>query len=340
MRQDHGKTSWPWWKEQIISKWANDSWIFKMENSFEEAIFNTERDRHMSWFLKQKDRLTSLHPYMSKTMVHQRISRKCGGDLERVLRSKCIEPCSTEDYINAMENITIGTKVGRNCYKSPRDNKTGRKPISKPNKPQDRLPLKCHKCGSTSHLATTCPKKTTINEINIEKVKDTKGTNDVSLHLSDSEPSEEEEVPEELSIENINVYFEVTEVHTHLPQYSDDCMDLIHMQDSEMQKAKPVQGKGYTAGSSCITNIVINNTEAKIHLDSGAFFTCVGKYYLDKIYKNWQDNIMPIEGIKLSSAGQNMHPLGIFEAAMIFPHPAGSIRLKVEFVVINNCTSQ
>ncbi|MBW0522061.1 hypothetical protein O181_061776 [Austropuccinia psidii MF-1] len=35
-----------------------------------------------------------------------------------------------------------------------------------------------------------------------------------------------------------------------------------------------------------------------------------------------------------------MHPLGIFEAEIIFPHPAGSIRLKVEFVVMNNCTSQ
>ncbi|MBW0571595.1 hypothetical protein O181_111310 [Austropuccinia psidii MF-1] len=35
-----------------------------------------------------------------------------------------------------------------------------------------------------------------------------------------------------------------------------------------------------------------------------------------------------------------MHPLRIFEAAMIFPHPTGSIRLKVEFVFMNNCTSQ
>ncbi|MBW0509874.1 hypothetical protein O181_049589 [Austropuccinia psidii MF-1] len=35
-----------------------------------------------------------------------------------------------------------------------------------------------------------------------------------------------------------------------------------------------------------------------------------------------------------------MHPLCIFEAAIIFPHPAGSIRLKVEFVVMNNFTSQ
>ncbi|MBW0492298.1 hypothetical protein O181_032013 [Austropuccinia psidii MF-1] len=35
-----------------------------------------------------------------------------------------------------------------------------------------------------------------------------------------------------------------------------------------------------------------------------------------------------------------MHPLGLFEAEMISPHPAGSIRIKIEAVVINNCTSQ
>ncbi|MBW0553984.1 hypothetical protein O181_093699 [Austropuccinia psidii MF-1] len=105
-------------------------------------------------------------------------------------------------------------------------------------------------------------------------------------------------------------------------------------------KEKPDRGKGYTSGSSCITNIVINNREAKIHLDSGAFCTFVGKYYIDKIYTNWQDNLMPIEGIKLGSASQNMHPLGISEAAIIFPHPTGSIQLKVEFVVMHNCTSQ
>ncbi|MBW0546328.1 hypothetical protein O181_086043 [Austropuccinia psidii MF-1] len=169
MRQDHGKHSWPWWKEQIISKWEIDSWRFKMENSFKEAIFNTERDRPMSCFLKQKDRLTALHPDMSETMVHKRILRKCGGDLEHAIRSRCIEPCSTEDYINAMEDITTRTKIGRNLYKSPIDNKASGNPISKPNKPQERLPLKGHKCGCTSHLANNCAKKTRINEIEIEK---------------------------------------------------------------------------------------------------------------------------------------------------------------------------
>ncbi|MBW0564576.1 hypothetical protein O181_104291 [Austropuccinia psidii MF-1] len=193
MRQDHGKHSWPWWKQQFISKWANDSWRFKMENSFEEAIFNIERDRPISWFLKEKDRLTALHPDMSEKMVHKWILRKCGDYLESAIRSRCIEPCSTEDYINAMEDITTRTKIDGNWYKPPMDNKTSGKPIPKLNKPHDKDPLKCHKCGTTSHLANTCPKKTRINEIEIEK-DDTKETNDVLVQESNSEPSEEEEL--------------------------------------------------------------------------------------------------------------------------------------------------
>ncbi|MBW0532813.1 hypothetical protein O181_072528 [Austropuccinia psidii MF-1] len=167
MRQDHGKNSWPVWKEPIISKWENDSLRFKKENSFEEAIFNIERDRPMSWFLKQKDRLTALNPDMSETMVRKRILIKCGCDLEHAIASRCIEPCSTENYINAMEDITTRTEIVRNWYKPPMDNKTSGKQIPKPNKTHEKAPLKLHKCGSTSNLGNTCPKKTRINEIEI-----------------------------------------------------------------------------------------------------------------------------------------------------------------------------
>ncbi|MBW0514593.1 hypothetical protein O181_054308 [Austropuccinia psidii MF-1] len=202
----------------------------------------------MSWFLKQKDRLTSLNPDMSETMIHKRILRKFNGDLEHATRRRCIVTFSTEDYINAMEDITTRTKIGINWYKPPIDNKNSGKPISKPNEPHEKSPLKCHKCGSTSHLANTCPKKTRINEIEIEKEDDTKEANDVSLHESDSETLEEEELTDKISIESTNVPFEVTEVHTHLPQYSDECMDLIHVQDAKMQKTKPYRGEGYKAG--------------------------------------------------------------------------------------------
>ncbi|MBW0553161.1 hypothetical protein O181_092876 [Austropuccinia psidii MF-1] len=133
-------------------------------------------------------------------MIYKRILRKCGGDLEHAIRSRFIEPCSTEDYINAMEDITNRTKIGRNWYKHPMDNKTGGKPIPKLNQQHEKSPSKCHQFGSTSHLANTCPKNTRINEVEIDKVGDTKEKNNVSLHDSDSEPSEEEEVPDELSI--------------------------------------------------------------------------------------------------------------------------------------------
>ncbi|MBW0561027.1 hypothetical protein O181_100742 [Austropuccinia psidii MF-1] len=174
MRQDHGKHSWPWWKEKNISKWENDFWRIKMENYFEEAILNIGRERPMSWFLKQKNRVTALHADMSEPMICKRILRKCGGDLEHSIRRRCIEPFSTKDYINAMEDITTRIKIGRNRYKHLMDRKTSRKPIPKPNKPHDKASLKCHKCGSTSHLANTCPKKTRINEIEIDKVEGTK----------------------------------------------------------------------------------------------------------------------------------------------------------------------
>ncbi|MBW0560860.1 hypothetical protein O181_100575 [Austropuccinia psidii MF-1] len=119
---------------------------------------------------------------MSETMVHKRISRKCGGDLEHAIRRRCLEHFSTEDYINAMEEITTRKKIAINWYKPPIDNQTSGKPISRTNKLQDRAHLKYHKCGSTSHLANTFPKKTRINEIEIEKEDDTKEKNDVSLH--------------------------------------------------------------------------------------------------------------------------------------------------------------
>ncbi|MBW0521353.1 hypothetical protein O181_061068 [Austropuccinia psidii MF-1] len=102
-------------------------------------------------------------------MVHKMILRKCGGGLEHAIRSRCIEPCSTEDYIIAMEDITTQTKAGRNWYKPPMENKTSEKPILRTNEPHGKAPLKFHKCGSKSHLANTCPKKIRINEVEIEK---------------------------------------------------------------------------------------------------------------------------------------------------------------------------
>ncbi|MBW0519304.1 hypothetical protein O181_059019 [Austropuccinia psidii MF-1] len=73
MRQDHGKHDWSWWKSEMITKLAKNSWRFKMEDAFENAIFNPEKDKPLTWFFKKKDRLSALHPDMSDTMINMKI---------------------------------------------------------------------------------------------------------------------------------------------------------------------------------------------------------------------------------------------------------------------------
>ncbi|MBW0462642.1 hypothetical protein O181_002357 [Austropuccinia psidii MF-1] len=170
MRQEHGRHDWSWWKPEIITKWANNSWRLKMGNAFESSIFSSEEYKPLTWFPKQKDRLFVLHP-----------------------------------------DIITRRRIGKTRTRSPIESKMVPK-ISKEDKRPERPVLTCHKCGSTSHLAKTCTKTTRI----IEEVQCTEEKEEFA---QDSAVSEETQV-EEYSIENITPFFEVPEVHTHLPQYS------------------------------------------------------------------------------------------------------------------------
>ncbi|MBW0490803.1 hypothetical protein O181_030518 [Austropuccinia psidii MF-1] len=81
--------------------------------------------------------------------------------------------------------------------------------------------LKFHKCGKTSHLANICIKKTKLNEVQV--IEDFQCTEEKEESDQDSAVSEDTPV-EDYSIENFTAFFEVTEVHTHLPKYSENCL--------------------------------------------------------------------------------------------------------------------
>ncbi|MBW0525650.1 hypothetical protein O181_065365 [Austropuccinia psidii MF-1] len=162
MRQDHGKHELLWWKSETIIKWANNSWRFKMENSFESAIFNSEKYKPLTWFLQQKDRLSALHPDMSDSMINMNILRKYGGELEHAIKCRCVEPCSSEDYTYTMGDIITRTRIGNTWNRSPMESKMVPK-TSREDKRPELTVLKCHKCVKTSHLANNCTKKTKIN---------------------------------------------------------------------------------------------------------------------------------------------------------------------------------
>ncbi|MBW0575795.1 hypothetical protein O181_115510 [Austropuccinia psidii MF-1] len=84
---------------------------------------------------------------------------------------------------------------------------------------------------------------------------------------------------------------------------------------------------------------MVENQEEKVNLDTGAYCTCVGKSYLKAIVSDCEEKRIPIQGAKFSSSSESMIPLGIIDLTLIFPHPLQCIRFKVEFVVMDNCTS-
>ncbi|MBW0554039.1 hypothetical protein O181_093754 [Austropuccinia psidii MF-1] len=197
---------------------------------------------------------------MSDTMINMKILRKCGGELEHSIKRRCVEPCSTEDYINAMEDIITRKRIGKTWTKIPMESKM-----------------------------------TKINEVQvIEEVHCT-----AKKEESDQDSAISEDTPvEDYPIENITAFFEFTEVHTHLPQYSEVYYNLINIQDATMCKTKPGTGKGYTSGASCITSVLMNDVEAKVNLDTGVLCTCVGKDYLQVILPEWKKHLLPIEEMR------------------------------------------
>ncbi|MBW0529969.1 hypothetical protein O181_069684 [Austropuccinia psidii MF-1] len=112
LRQAHGQQSWTWRKTQIIKKWANDSWRFKVETAFESSKFNSENNRALTWFSQQKDSLKALYPDMSEFIIQRKILRKCGGDLEHAVKSRTPEKYSAEYIINILEEVTTRTRIG------------------------------------------------------------------------------------------------------------------------------------------------------------------------------------------------------------------------------------
>ncbi|MBW0521301.1 hypothetical protein O181_061016 [Austropuccinia psidii MF-1] len=348
IKKTNGKTTWSWWKNEIITKCANDAWRYKIENSFENSFFDPDKDKTLTWFLKQVERLNAIYPEMSQKMVHMKILKKCGGELEHALRSRCIEPCSTEEYINTLEDIVTRTQIGRKWKKF--ETKSPNKPFIKkykpkkpfkPKTPNTNEKGKCHKCGGIGHLANNRLKKAKINEI-VETEEDNNKP-DESESEKDTEELEASESDEiniiNAQIKNIDLTYEVLDVNQNIPQVGTSDTSLTNIQHAKLYKTKPAKEMGYTAGKSSTSIFIVGNQEAKANLDTGAYFTCVGKDYLKTIIPDWEEKLMPIKGVKFSSASESMKTLRIIDLTLIFPHPSQCIRVKVEFVVMDKCTS-
>ncbi|MBW0535237.1 hypothetical protein O181_074952 [Austropuccinia psidii MF-1] len=253
-----------------------------------------------------------------------------------------------EEYINALEDIVTRTKIGStwkkldiNSPNKPFIKKYKSKEAFKPNTSNNNEKRKCHKCGGIGHLANNCLKKAKINEI-----VETENHNDKAEEYASEKETEESETSESdeiniinAQINNIDIIYEVLVVNSNLPQVGTSDTNLTNVQDAKLYRTNPAKLMGYTAGKSRISIFMVNNQEAKVNLDTGAYCTCVGKRYLKTIVPDWQETLIPIQGVKFSSASEIMKPLGRIDLTLIIPYPSQCVRIKVEFVVMENCTS-
>ncbi|MBW0519456.1 hypothetical protein O181_059171 [Austropuccinia psidii MF-1] len=134
---------------------------------------------------------------MSEFMIHKKITRKCGGDLEHATKSRTTEKSSEEDIINILEEVTARTRIGsgkvnlKTKLNTPGKDYVDKNPKENSNnmkyKSADVI-RKCHTCQSTTNLANKCPQKGKINENDIEKEPDVE-KDDVNEEKSDDKSS-------------------------------------------------------------------------------------------------------------------------------------------------------
>ncbi|MBW0572142.1 hypothetical protein O181_111857, partial [Austropuccinia psidii MF-1] len=144
---------------------------------------------------------------------------------------------------------------------------------------------KCRKRGGIGHLANNCLKKAKIYEIvETEEHNDKEEESDAEKDTEESETFESDEINViNAQINTIDLIYEVLDVNSTLPQVGTSDTSLINIQDAKLYRTKPEKGMGYTAGKSSIITVMVENKEAKVNLDTGAYCTCGYKSYLKTI---------------------------------------------------------
>ncbi|MBW0486538.1 hypothetical protein O181_026253 [Austropuccinia psidii MF-1] len=181
---------------------------------------------------------------MSEFMIHRKILRQCGGDLEHAVKRSTTEESSAEDIIIILQEVTTRTRIGssrvnlKTSFNTPWNNFVDKSPKANSNDMKfnsvDRI-RKCHICQRTTHLANKCPKKGKINELDIEKDKVNEDNSDDKSSIF-SESSKD--------IQNINSTFHIMESYSHLPQLRNGQLDFSRIQDAQLMKTKKNRGKG------------------------------------------------------------------------------------------------
>ena len=350
-----GQQSWSTWKELIKAQFGTRLWEKKVRRAFESDYFDPLKHKPHKWCLAQKKRIDCIYKNPTQLEINDKILNQCRGNLEHQIRCRITDmDTDLSELIGVMEEVIEMTGISRKFKESLNDRKdpTTRPEVvkDKESKPSDTPPRKtpvpeCYNCGEKGHKSPNCPSpKKKIYNVNmeVENEEDTQSNFD----LIPTEPEDHQyNTDTQESILGFHVIqadigddLVINSIHgdSNLPQKWDSSMNVGHISDAKMLTNKPEAGMSYTMGKTSYTTVLFNGREVSALLDVGAFCSCTSGTFLDSCYPTWREVMLPIPKAKFSSCNSAMKPLGVVTMPLVFPHSKGSLRLSVEFVVLQD----
>ena len=137
-----------------------------------------------------------------------------------------------------------------------------------------------------------------------------------------------------------NYTIALLQAEADIPQAWDYTQAIQHVTDARLLLTRPAAGRAHTLGHHCLTKVIIKvptgDKVVELLLDCGASCSVVGRKYLDEVYPEWREKVMPCSNTRFSGCGTNLFPIGVVQLPMIFPHIQGAVRIQPEFVVMEN----
>ncbi|MBW0586090.1 hypothetical protein O181_125805 [Austropuccinia psidii MF-1] len=113
-----------------------------------------------------------------------------------------------------------------------------------------------------------------------------------------------------------------------------------HTQDTQTFLVTPTKGVAYIHRTATKITVWIANSQHPLIIDIGAHCSIVARNYLDHHFQNWEKQLLPTKANNFKSASGKMTSIGKIIKEIIIPHRRGNIRLKQEFVVLEDAHVQ
>ncbi|MBW0486418.1 hypothetical protein O181_026133 [Austropuccinia psidii MF-1] len=109
-----------------------------------------------------------------------------------------------------------------------------------------------------------------------------------------------------------------------------------HTQDAQTFLVTPTKGMTYIHGTATKITVCIENTQHPLIIESAAHCSTVARNFLDNHVPNWKKHLLQKKAKNLKSASGKMTSIGKIIKEIVIPHRKGNIRLKPEFVVLED----